>query len=387
MFWSPTGGGVRRYLQTKHAWLATEPGWSHTIAVPLARDAADRAEPGLVPLPAIAMPGTGGYRLPLNRRAITDRLAALAPDLIEVGDPFVIAWAALDVAQRHRIPAVAYCHSNIETMARLLAGPRLGRAAGRAMRAYARRVYSRFDHVLVPSESMRRHLLDWGIARADVQPLGVDTRAFRPDRTSPAWRERMGFSASDRVLVYVGRFAPEKHLDVLAAAADRLGPPYTLLAIGDGPRPPRGNRVRVLPFVAGIDELATAVASADAFVHAGDQETFGLSVLEAMAAGQAVVARSAEGLAELVDDTVGIGVPSGTPAAFAEAVAALFACDLGASRRAARQRAEGYDWRRVLPALLAQYRGLLRGSLGVADPGCGRPCPEPDAAAMTAPRP
>src|SRR3954467_13227529 len=121
MFWSPTGGGVRRYLQTKQAWLAGQAGWTHTIAVPM------RAAPqlGEARIPALPMPGSGGYRLPLRRCAIADRLVELEPDLIEAGDPYVIAWAAVDAAQRRGIPAVAYCHSNLETMARLFAGRRL----------------------------------------------------------------------------------------------------------------------------------------------------------------------------------------------------------------------------------------------------------------------
>ena len=238
-------------------------------------------------LPALPLPGSGGYRLPLRRRAIADRLVALEPDLIEAGDPYAIAWAAVDAARRRGAPAVAYCHSNLEAMARLVAGPRFAGVAGRAARAYARRVYGRFDAVLAPSASMRRHLLDWGIRDAACQPLGVDTAVFHPSRADPAWRDRHGVAATDRLLVYAGRFAAEKNLDVLAAAVDRLGAPYTLLAIGAGPRPPSGRRVRVVPFVAGPEALATALASADAFVHAGDQETFGLSALEAMACAHA----------------------------------------------------------------------------------------------------
>ena len=359
MFWSPTGGGVRRYLQTKQAWLAGQAGWTHTIAVPTRA----AARIGEARLPALPLPFSGGYRVPLRRRAVADRLVALEPDLIEAGDPYVTAWAAVDAARRRRIPAVAYCHSNLESMARLVAGKRLGNAAARAARAYARRVYGRFDRVFAPSESMRRHLVDWGIEHAACQPLGVDGETFHPSRASARWRERMGIAVDTRVLVFAGRFAPEKHLDVLATAIDRLGDPYLLLAIGSGPMPPpRSARIRVLPFIADADELATALASADAFVHAGDQETFGLSVLEAMACGTPVVARRAGGLAELVDRTVGIGVESGRAEAFAEAIEALFALDRDALRLAARTRAEANDWERVLPALLTQYRSVLQGT-------------------------
>ncbi len=161
------------------------------------------------------------------------------------------------------------------------------------------------------------------------------------------------------MLVYAGRFAPEKHLDQLAAAVDRLGAPYRLVAIGAGPAPPRGARVVVLPFIADGAALATALASADAFVHAGDQETFGLAVLEALACGTPAVVRAAEGLAEWVDGRTCLGVGSASAAAFAEAIAALFAADRPSVRAAARERAAAHDWRFALEHLVGHYRRLL----------------------------
>src|SRR4051794_40235285 len=119
MFWSPTGGGVRRYLQTKHEWLTGEPRWRHSIAVP--RVAGERGSAAL--LPSVPLPGSGGYRLPLRRGAIARVLAGLAPDLIEAGDPYRVAWGALDAARMRGIPVLAYCHSNIVAMAHLAAGP------------------------------------------------------------------------------------------------------------------------------------------------------------------------------------------------------------------------------------------------------------------------
>ena len=175
------------------------------------------------------------------------------------------------------------------------------------------------------------------------------------------------------MLVYAGRFAPEKHLDVLADAVARLGPPHVLLAIGAGPMPPTGERVRVVPFIADVAALAAILAGADAFVHAGDQETFGLSALEAMACGTPIVVRQAEGLAELADGACGLAVEHGTGAAFAEAIAALLAGDRPAQRHAARARAEASDWEQVLPALLDHYRRLLEGRAASPSPTSGRP--------------
>ncbi len=364
MFWSPTGGGVRRYVQTKHEWLAARPGIRHTIAVPQVEgSAADSAT-----LPSIALPASGGYRLPLDRAAVARVLVSLRPDLVEVGDPYRVAWAALDAARTLGIPSVAYCHSNLEALARLAGGALLGPAAAHLARRYMRHLYSKFDLVLAPSRAMAGHLEAAGVARVAVQPLGVDTAAFRPDRANASWRTGLGLGlgASARLLVYAGRFAAEKHLDVLAAAVAKLGAPYHLVAVGAGPRPPHGDRVHVLPFVAGAAGLAEVLASADLFVHAGDQETFGLSVLEAFACGTPAVVRRADGLAELVDAGTGIAVEGGSANAFAAAIATMFDRDPRSFAAAARARAEASDWQRVLPALLERYRGLIESRQGGA---------------------
>ena len=360
MFWSASGGGVRRYLQAKHAWLARSTRVRHTIAAPVA-GAGDVAT-----LPSLPLPGSGGYRLPVRRRVLAQALVNLSPDLIEAGDPYRLAWSTLDAAKQLRVPAIAFCHSNLELLAAGWAGRPLARAAARAARRYARRLYEQFDLVLAPSESMRRHLLEWGVTRVAHQPLGVDSTLFHPARASAMWRNQLGLPPHTRLLVYAGRFAPEKHLDVLAAAVQRLGPPYVLLAIGAGPTPPSGERVLVRPYLGDVHALATVLASVDAFVHAGDQETFGLSVLEAMACGTPVVARAAEGLAELVDDSVGIAVRSGNANSFAQGIADLFSEDGVNRSRAARRRAEWHDWNRVLPGLMTHYARLLHDARGAA---------------------
>lgn len=354
MFWSATSGGVRRYLQAKHRWLGRHTQWKHTIAAPVAD------QPDMVELPAVSLPGSGGYKLPVKRRALASTLQSLKPDLIEAGDPYRLAWAALDAAHARQIPAVACCHSNLELLAASFAGPRLAGTAMRAARRYVRRVYRHFDLVLAPSEAMKQHLLDAGLDHVVCQPLGVDTQTFHPARSSPMWRNQLGIPAATRLLVYAGRFAPEKNLRVLAEAVRRLGAPYVLLAIGAGPTPPSGERVIVRPFEADPMALARAIASSDVFVHAGDQETFGLSVLEAMACGTPVVARAAQGLAELVDNSVGTAVPDGRAETFASAIATLFQHDRCDPSRRARERAEVYDWNQTLPLLLMRYRQLLR---------------------------
>ncbi len=355
MFWNASGG-VRRYVLAKRTHLHTQrPAWRHTIANPTP-DAADQLR-----IPGWPLPGSGGsYRLPWQRTATARLLAAAQPSLIEAADPYRLGWAALDAAQQRGVPAVAFCHSNLDQLARsALGGGRAGALAARAARRYAVHLYRHFDLVLAPSEAMAAHLRDWGVPRVQRQPLGVDGAVFHPDRADPAWRAALGLPAAARLLVFAGRFASEKNLSVLVDAVQRLGPRYWLLAIGAGPDVPSGERVIRHPLQPDAALLATALASSDVFVHAGAQETFGLSVLEALACGTPVVARAAEGLAELVDARVGLGVASGRAEAFAEAIAAVCAQPRAALSAAARARAESHAWDRVLPGLWRRYDRLI----------------------------
>src|SRR3954454_12317242 len=84
LFYSPTSGGVKRYLSAKHAWLRANTSWQHTIVVPAKKD---HFEPGEVcTLSGIPVPGAFNYRLPMSPKRWTRLLDALRPNLIEAGD-------------------------------------------------------------------------------------------------------------------------------------------------------------------------------------------------------------------------------------------------------------------------------------------------------------
>jgi alpha-1,6-mannosyltransferase len=163
----------------------------------------------------------------------------------------------------------------------------------------------------------------------------------------------------ERLLVFAGRPAREKRLEVLVGAVERLGAPYKLLLVGAGGGAPVSDRAICMDYVRDPAELAGILASCDAFVHANDNEPFGLIVLEAMACGLPVVGVAAGGVAESVDDQVGQLATRSEPAPFAEAIEALFARDLAAVRAAARRRAvERHGWDAVFRQLCGIYGEL-----------------------------
>ena len=358
MFWSSHGGGVRRYLLAKRAQLVREGHWRHTLVAPGAQG------DGMVDCGGVPLPFSGGYRVPWRRAAAARLIASQRPDVIEAGDPYRLAWAAIDAARWCGVPAVLFFHSDVATLAahtiarRPLLGSRRAQAlahrAEQRINRYLSRLCDRFDVVLAPSRTMQHRLQALGVTHVQMQPLGVDTRVFSPHARDERWRGSLGLPADARLLLYAGRFAPEKNLPQLVEAVQRLGPRYHLLALGAGPQPPSGEQVHVLDFEAAPAQVAKAMASVDAFVHAGDQETGGLAVLEAMACGTPVVVRDAGGLSETVADGCGLAVDSSRPHDWAEAIAEVFVSNR-ASVHAALARARSHDWTLVLAALQRRY--------------------------------
>ncbi len=226
LFFAPHSGGVKRYLLAKRNYLAQQPGVRHSLLVPGARRA--ETQPGIFEIGGFRIPFGGGYRVPLRAWSLKKTLRRIAPDVIEVGDPYHLGWFALDAADRIGAATVAFVHSDLP---RMLAC-RFGRAVGRAADAYVRNLYARFDLVMAPSVLIARRLRQAGVDRVCVQPLGVDGECFHPRRRDPALRAELGLPPQTRLLVFAGRMAREKQIPLLLDTLATLGAPYHLLLIG-----------------------------------------------------------------------------------------------------------------------------------------------------------
>ncbi|WLI90392.1 glycosyltransferase [Massilia sp. R2A-15] len=353
MFYAPEGGGVNTYLNAKSRWLASRSRIHHTIVSPSVRSG--DTLPALVSIPSMQVPGLNGYRMPRSIGGAARILAALRPDLVEAGDAGPCAWAALRAKDQLGIPAVAFYHSDLQ---RLLAN-RFGPLVLPGARRYLAQLYRRFDMVMAPSRLMVQQLGQLGIADAVHQPLGIDTGVFSPQRRISTLRQHLRLAPGARLLVYAGRFTPEKKLAVLIEAVRKLGPPYHLVLVGGGATLPAFPQLTCIPFRRDQRVLARLLASCDVLVHPGDCETFGLIALEAMACGLPVVATGG-GVAELVDEHTGLVVRPDSVDSLAEGIAAIFRQDLAALGANARRKAsELYDWNLIMPQLLNRYAGLL----------------------------
>lgn len=358
MFWGPASGGVRRYLEAKRHHIAGCPDCQHSLLVPGPHPAwsAD-ANQWLRQLPAWRLPAGDGYRFPMRPGPWRQALLELAPDVIEAGDPYVTAHAAQAAAKRLGVPAVGFFHSDLSRLLALRCGDWVRPLSGR----YLGRLYRRFDWMFAPSDVMAGQLADLGVRHVSVQRLGVDTSVFRPSAVQPGLRAALGIPRDARLLVFAGRNTREKHVDQLVASLDELDDRYYLLLIGAGMPVGSHPRLRVVDYVGDEHTLAAYLASADALLHAGDAETFGLVILEAMACGLPVVGVDAGATPELVDETVGELVPKARAAALARGVTRLFDRDWLTAGAAARRRAvRHYGWGPQLDRQLLRMSQLCR---------------------------
>ncbi|TME30987.1 MAG: glycosyltransferase family 4 protein [Chloroflexi bacterium] len=236
----------------------------------------------------------------------------------------------------------------------------------------------RADAVIAVSEATKRDVvgrLRVPEERVTVVPEAVDSDFDPPPADEGRALARARFAVPDRYVLYVGQFDPRKNvrglLRAFAAAAER-DKDLRLVIVGDlgklsshlrdaleTERAPR-DRVIVTGFV---DEptLAALYAGAECLLHAALLEGFGLTALEALAAGTPVVGYAGGAVTEVVGDA-GLLVGSGDESALANALARFLADDaLRASLRGrARARASAFSWDRAADETLSVYRKVAR---------------------------
>ncbi len=287
--------------------------------------------PGVFRYPSFNALVEPDYVLPIPFSAsISHKIATLGLDIVHSQSPFLLGGVAARAARSLGIPHVSTNHTLYTEYAHYLPLPTV--SATRALLvARMRRFYGGCDHLIAPSEVTRHLLTDtYGITTpTTVIPTAIPEPPYvlaRPEAT----RKEFGLPPDARVLLYVGRLAPEKNLDLLLRAfaqiASRTTDTYLILA-GSGKSRSRleararvlgiHRRVRFAGFL-GRTKLDPLYQTADVFLFPSKTETQGLAVGEALAAGLPCVVVDAGGAPESVRDGVdGFLVPD-DPAAMAD---------------------------------------------------------------------
>ncbi|MFF3194298.1 glycosyltransferase family 4 protein [Streptomyces misionensis] len=311
----------------------------------------------VVRVPSLPLPGYPQVRVALPSRRPAAALVTHRPDVVHLAGPFVLGVRGMAAAARLGLPAVAVYQTDLAGYARTYMGA--GEAAAwRRIRS----VHAAADRTLAPSSAALCDLEEHGIPRVRLWPRGVDTVRFRPDRRDEALRRELAPNG-ELIVGYVGRLAPEKHVELLAGVCGLDG--VRLVVVGDGPS--RDQLAEALPGAVFLgrrtgDDLARIFASLDLFTHTGPLETFCQTVQEAMASGVPVVAPATGGPLDLVDHgRTGLLVPPRDADAVRGAVRALAAdpARRAAFGTAARARVEGRTWAAVGDRLIGHYGDVL----------------------------
>jgi glycosyltransferase involved in cell wall biosynthesis len=264
------------------------------------------------------------------REDVEERFLAFAPDAVHIATEGTLGWDARAVCLKHKFPFTTSYHTQFPeyVTARF---PWIPLWAGyRFMHAF----HDRSGRIMVATPTMMELLQARGFKNITAWSRGVDTKLFHPSKRDEANGVFAGLKRP--IWAYVGRVSVEKNIEAFL----KLDLPGTKVIVGQGParevlEPHYPEAVFTGPKFG--EELARHYADADVFVFPSFTDTFGLVILEAMAAGTPVAAFVAPGPKDLL--------PGSNAGVCDDDLRTACLAALKLSREDARAYAEKFSWR------------------------------------------
>ena len=321
-------------------------------------------------VPGMPLPLYPELKLALPPIGTKSAIEKFQPDLIHVVNPAFLGVGGIYYAKKLNIPLVASYHTHLP---QYLQHYGLGALEG-VLWELLKAAHNKAQLNLCTSSAMVKELVNHGIERVDLWQRGVDTEMFQPHLASVPMRSRLSQGhPEDPLLLYVGRVSAEKQIDQIKPVLEAI-PEARLAIVGDGPNRETleahfaGTNTNFVGYLQGL-ELASAFASADAFVFPSRTETLGLVLLEAMAAGCPVVAARSGGIPDIVTDGVNgyLFEPDDPDGAITATKSLLEATQIREELRTnARAEAEQWGWEKATKQLQNYYRSVLNSQYGVS---------------------
>ncbi|WP_237065118.1 glycosyltransferase [Microbulbifer guangxiensis] len=305
---------------------------------------------------------------------LSERLDEFRPDIVHSHHPFLLGMTALRIARSREIPLVFTHHTLYERYTHYV--PADSQALKRFVIELATRYANLSSLVFAPSQSIAELLRSRGVTTPIAEvPTGVAAEQFEPADGAAA-RRQYGIPESAFLLGHLGRLAPEKNLEFLAAAAAEFMQAHSdshFLLVGSGPSARTienlfqsrglGDRLHMPGTLQGAPQR-NAYRAMDAFIFASTSETQGMVLTEAMAAGTPVIALDANGTREVVKNGInGCLVSSENSREFASAIDWLYLqppAEREAIRKAALETAESFSMENCAERALSLYQPLLK---------------------------
>jgi phosphatidylinositol alpha 1,6-mannosyltransferase len=306
-------------------------------------------------VPSRMFPKVTSLPLGVPRPRLVNVLRGFDPDVVHLASPALLGYGGLLAARHLKVPTVAVFQTDIAGFC-VSYGMR---PAARAAWWWTRHLHSLADRTLAPSTASLEALAAHRIPRVHKWARGVDLTGFAPSARSAELRRR--WSPDGRPIIgFVGRLAPEKHVERLAVLA--RGRDLQLVVVGDGVDREKLEKLMPAAVFTGAlygPDLAVAYASMDVFVHPGEHETFCQAVQEAMASGLPVVAPAAGGPRDLVTPMqTGLLLPVAEFEARLPVAVAHLVAERTRYAAAARRSVLGRSWPAICDELLGHYEAV-----------------------------
>jgi 1,2-diacylglycerol 3-alpha-glucosyltransferase len=330
-------------------------------------------EAHIIRSPGVPLADTGFYLSLRYSREAKELLQSM--DIVHVHHPFLSGRLALHYCRPKKIPIIFTNHTRYDLYAQAYFPAMPERVSQGLLQAYMPDFCKAVDLVIAPSEGMKKVLNTLGVKDPiEVVPNGVDLDLFYKARPLP--RAKFGFSDKDILLIYAGRIAPEKSLDLLLhsfAGIVHAIPNVHLFIIGSGQEQYEDNltgltqeldledRVHFTGLIP-YDRLPAYLAMCDVFVTASITEVHPLSVIEAMGTGLPIMGIDSVGVGDTVEDGITGFLATDNIAAFTAKLTRL--CldpDLRARMgRSAREASSIYTIERTTTVMLKHYQQLAQ---------------------------
>jgi glycosyltransferase involved in cell wall biosynthesis len=254
-------------------------------------------------VPGLPIPGYAKLKFGLPfRRRIQRAMQAFDAQVVYIATEGPLGLAALRASKRMGLAVLSGFHTNFH---QYFEHYHLAFLRGLVFR-YLRAFHNATASTLVPTQFLADTLSEQGFKNVQVMARGVDACLFSPEKRCQTLRSNWGVSPHEPVLIYVGRIAHEKNIQLALNSAEafkRLHPACRFVLVGDGPL--RASLSQAHPECLFVgeksgEELARYYASADIFLFPSLTDTYGNVVLEAMASGLHVLAFNYAAAASLI---------------------------------------------------------------------------------------
>ena len=287
------------------------------------------------------------------------------PDVVHIATEGPLGWSALQAAKVLKLPVTSDFRTNFQSYSKHYGVGWLRKP----IVAYLRKFHNATACTMVPTRELMRTLSENGFVNLKVVSRGVDTKLFNISKRDKSLRSSWGATEKTKVLISVGRMAPEKNLEQVLKTYEALkhtDQEFKLVMVGDGPLKDQFQQRYpdiIFPGMLSQPNLAVYYASSDLFVFPSQTETFGNVTLEALASGIPVLAFDCAAARDWVQTGInGWLVAESNPEGFAAQAVALFNSKDALDRitQSTRQQVVHLDWDQIAEQVESVFWDAIR---------------------------